>query len=72
MNLDEFIARWEASGAAERANKDAFLYELCDVLGVARPVPATGERARDRYCFERDVTRVQFDLRGQGRGGAPT
>ena len=56
--VQEFIARWEASGSAERANKDSFLHELCDLLGVDRPVPATGDRARDRYCYESDVTLV--------------
>ena len=42
--VDGFIARWSASAAAERANKDLFLTELCDVLGVDRPDDAgTGE-----------------------------
>ena len=55
MNLDEFTARWIASGAEERANKDTFLLELCDVLGVPRPDPKTGDPARDRYVFEMDA-----------------
>jgi hypothetical protein len=29
--IDEFIRRWEASGAAERANYALFLTELCDL-----------------------------------------
>jgi hypothetical protein len=29
-----FIARWRSSGAAERANYQLFLSELCDVLGA--------------------------------------
>jgi len=37
MTVAEFIAKWSASGAAERANKDSFLIELCDLLGVPRP-----------------------------------
>ena len=28
QNLDTFIAKWAAAGAAERANKDMFLTEL--------------------------------------------
>jgi hypothetical protein len=40
QNLDTFIAKWAAAGAAERANKDMFLTELCGVLGVAPPNPA--------------------------------
>jgi hypothetical protein len=31
-----FIDRWKNSGAAERANHQLFLSELCDVLGVPR------------------------------------
>ena len=53
VTLDEFIARWSASAAAERANKDLFLTELCDTLGVARPDPATGDTERDHYVFEK-------------------
>jgi hypothetical protein len=55
MEVRNFIDKWAASGAAERANKDAFLIELCDVLGVPRPDPATGDPERDLYVFERDV-----------------
>ena len=51
--IDGFIARWSASAAAERANKDLFLTELCDALGVARPEPSTGEGDRDQYVFEK-------------------
>lgn len=58
MELDAFIRKWTASGPAERANKDAFLLELCDALGVPRPEPATGEPERDRYCFERDAVKI--------------
>jgi hypothetical protein len=36
MHIDQFIARWSARGDAERANKDSFLNELCDVLEVER------------------------------------
>jgi hypothetical protein len=56
MNLDQFIARWAVSGDEERANKDSFLNELCDVLGVERPHPKTGDPARDLYVFEKGVT----------------
>ena len=53
--LGDFIATWSASGGAERANKDLFLTELCDVLEVPRPKPTTGEADRDEYVFERDA-----------------
>ena len=36
-DIGAFIARWKASGAAERANYQLYLSELCDVLGVPRP-----------------------------------
>jgi hypothetical protein len=59
MTLESFIARWTASGDAERANKDSFLNELCDVLEVERPQPKTGDPARDLYVFEKDVLRTR-------------
>lgn len=59
VDLDAFVARWAASEGAERANKDSFLAELCDVLGVARPEPKTGDAARDLYVFEKDLPRAK-------------
>ncbi len=55
MDTQSFIDRWSSSGASERANKDLFFVELCDLLGVARPEPARGDPAHDRYTFERDA-----------------
>jgi hypothetical protein len=43
---DAFIRRWEASGAAERANYALFLSELCDLLSGPRPEPTWPARAR--------------------------
>lgn len=54
-SLEGFIAKWAASGAAERANKDSFLKELCDVLEVPHPDPTTGDANGDKYVFERDA-----------------
>jgi SAM-dependent methyltransferase len=51
-----FIQRWEKSGAAERANYQLFLSELCDVLGVERPEPTGLDDADNAYVFERRVT----------------
>lgn len=51
-----FIARWQNSAAAERANYQLFLSELCDLLGVPRPEPAGADDARNAYVFERAVT----------------
>lgn len=55
MDVQQFIGRWSASGGSERANKDSFLRDLCDVLGVPHPEPRVGDRARDRYVFEADA-----------------
>jgi hypothetical protein len=55
MELAAFLTKWSTSGGAERANKDSFLRDLCDVLGVPHPDPKTGDPARDAYVFERDA-----------------
>src|SRR5438105_9963751 len=52
---DSFIERWQRSAASERANCQLFLSELCDVLGLERPQPATGDPEQDQYVFERPV-----------------
>ena len=63
--IERFIARWSASGAAERANKDSFLKELCRVLGVAEPDATTGDPERDHFVFERDdLDAAVFDAYG--------
>ncbi len=53
--IHAFISRWQASGAAERANYQLFLSELCDQLTVARPDPTQADEARNDYVFERKV-----------------
>lgn len=58
MDISTFIAAWRESAASERANKDSFLRDLCDVLAVAHPEPATGDPDRDRYVFERDAVLI--------------
>ncbi len=50
-----FIARWRDSGAAERANYQLFLSELCDVLEIERPQPTTPDEAANAYVFEKAV-----------------
>ena len=52
--VEAFLARWHGTtAAAERANYQTFLAELCDVLGVPRPDPASG--GLGPYRFERRV-----------------
>jgi hypothetical protein len=53
--VTEFIQRWIKSESSERANKDAFIIELCDALGVGRPSPSTGNPKHDHYVFEAPV-----------------
>ncbi len=54
--IQRFIERWESSGAAERANYQLFLSELCDVIGVPHPDPASPDNTANAYVFERSVT----------------
>ena len=59
-----FIQRWSGASSAERANYALFLSELCDVLEVPRPEPATDESANNAYVFERAVN---FHHRGSDK-----
>ncbi len=54
--IQHFIDRWKNSGAAERANYQLFLTELCDLLGVPGPEPTTPDDSENAYVFERSVT----------------
>ena len=51
-----FIARWQNSGGAERANYALFLTQLCDLLGVPQPDATKPDDADNAYVFERSVT----------------
>lgn len=53
--IQDFIQRWENSGAAERANYQLFLGELCQLLSVAPPDPAQADDRQNAYVFERNV-----------------
>lgn len=55
MDIKTFVEKWEPSAAAEHSNSQSFLNDLCDVLGVQRPKPATGDPAKDSYVFEKPV-----------------
>lgn len=55
MRLEEFIVRWrDLAGGAERADYQMFLGELCDILGLPRPNPASSD-IRPWYRFEHPV-----------------
>ena len=59
--ITAFIERWETSGAAERANYQMFLSELCDIIGVPRPDPTSPDPAKNLYVFDRAITRTHLD-----------
>ena len=50
-----FLTRWSASGAAERANAQSFVTELCNLLGVEPPRPKTPDEAANAYVFEKTI-----------------
>lgn len=53
--LSAFIETWERSGAAERANYQLFLCQLCDLLEVGQPEPAKADASLNSYIFEHPV-----------------
>jgi hypothetical protein len=67
--VENFIARWQGqTGGAERANYALFLTELCGVLGVEPPQPASAEHINNDYVFERAVSfKEAGDKIGHGR-----
>lgn len=54
-SIEDFVRRWAESGAAERANYQLFLCELCDVVAVPRPEPAKADASQNAYVFEHPV-----------------
>jgi hypothetical protein len=61
ISHSDFLQRWAKSEAAERANYQLFLSELCDFLDVPRPDPSVADDAKNLYVFERSVTRRHRD-----------
>lgn len=57
-HIQAFLTKWQASGAAERANAQAFLLELCDILDVERPHPKTNDEHSNAYVFEKTIPSV--------------
>ena len=54
-DVDAFIGRWQNTGGKERANYQLFLTELCQLLGLPGPEPASDNPADDEYVFEHRV-----------------
>ncbi|RYC28385.1 class I SAM-dependent DNA methyltransferase [Ciceribacter ferrooxidans] len=66
LSISEFVARWsDQEGGQERANYSLFLTELCDVLAVAHPDPASASHEMNDYVFERRVERRVADERSE-------
>jgi len=55
IDLEAFVARWQVSGATERANYQLFLTELCRILDVPGPDPARPNDHENAYIFEKSV-----------------
>jgi len=53
-----FISRWQAADGKEIANTQPFITELCDLLGVERPRPASRNPTENSYAFERMTPRT--------------
>lgn len=66
VNIEDFISRWKNSGGSERANFQTFANELCDILDLPRPDPATQHAQTDAYCFERPVTFIHTGSQSRG------
>ena len=66
MTISQFIERWSSSGGSERANYQLFLSELCDVLEVPRPDPASDTTRTNDYVFERRVQYAYDTSRSHG------
>ncbi|MEA3643956.1 MAG: hypothetical protein VBE63_29135, partial [Lamprobacter sp.] len=62
-DIDAFITRWGGGndstisrGGNERANLQLFLTELCTLLDLPQPEPASANNSQNAYVFERAVT----------------
>ena len=60
-SIDAFIQRWSKASGSERANYQLFLTELCSLLDLPHPEPASGNPQDDAYVFERRVLIRQAD-----------
>lgn len=54
-NAAPFIQRWTETGGTERQNYQLFLTELCALLDLPQPEPASHRLEDNTYVFERKV-----------------
>ncbi len=55
QDIDKFVTRWQGAGGTERANYQLFLTELCTLLALPQPQPASEDSSTNAYVFERRV-----------------
>lgn len=67
QDIDKFVTRWQGAGGTERANYQLFLTELCTLLSLPQPEPASEDTSTNAYVFERRVDIQNPDGSG-GRG----
>ena len=53
--IEAFIGRWQDRDGTERANYQLFLTELCELLQLPKPDPASSDTEKNAYVFERRV-----------------
>jgi hypothetical protein len=53
--VEKFIARWSKASGSELANAQLFVTELCTLLELEQPAPATLDTRDNKYVFERRV-----------------
>lgn len=55
MTPTDFIARWKHATGSELANAQLFVLELCELLELPRPEPASEDVRDNAYVFERRI-----------------
>lgn len=61
-HIEKFLKRWQSnSTGSERANYQLFLTELCTLLELSQPDPASSDTRDNAYVFERRVIINQPD-----------
>ncbi|RUR26706.1 class I SAM-dependent DNA methyltransferase [Vreelandella andesensis] len=53
--IETFITRWKGTTGTEKANYQLFLSELCALLELPTPEPASKDNRENAYTFERRV-----------------
>ncbi|HQS99504.1 MAG TPA: hypothetical protein PL023_04305 [Thiobacillus sp.] len=67
MTPQSFIAKWNGASGSERANYQLFFNDLCELLGVDKPLPAQANDADNAYVFERHIDALDESGAGAAR-----